>query len=45
VALRIDDGEGRRQRPVGLVMIGDDQIDTELARLHRGVGPPDAAVH
>ena len=29
VALRVDDGERLRQLRVGLVMVGDDQIETE----------------
>ena len=44
VALRVDHGERRRQLGVGLVMVGDDQIDAELARAARGLGAADAAV-
>ena len=36
VALRVDDRERLRQLGVGLVMIGDDQIDAQLACALRG---------
>ena len=44
VAFGIDDGERGRQLRVGLVMIGDDQIDAQLARAARRLGAADAAV-
>ena len=44
VALGIDHRERRRQRAFGLVVIGDDQIDAELARAQRRLGAADAAV-
>ena len=44
VPLRVDDGERRRQLGVGLVVVGDDQIDAELARAPRRLGAADAAV-
>ena len=44
MALGVDDGERRRQLGVRLVMVGDDQIDAELARAPRRVGAADAAV-
>ena len=44
VPLRVDDGERRRQLGVRLVVIGDDQVDAELARAARGVGAANAAV-
>ena len=44
VPLRIDDRQRRRQSCVGLVMIGDDQVDAQLARPPRGIGAADAAV-
>ncbi len=45
VPLRVDDGERGRQLGVRLVVVGDDQIDAELAGAPRGVGAADAAVH
>ena len=44
VALRVDDGERRRQRRVRLVMVGDDQIDAELAGAARRLDAADAAI-
>ena len=44
VPLRVDDGERRRQLGVRLVVVGDDQIDAELARAPGRVGAADAAV-
>ena len=44
VALGVDHGQRRRQRAVGLVMIGDDEVDAEVARALRGLGAADAAV-
>jgi len=44
VTLRIDDRQRLRQFGVGFMMVGDDQIDTELARAARRVGAADAAV-
>ena len=43
--LRVDHRQRRRQLGVGLVVVGDDQIDAELARAARRVGAADAAVH
>ena len=43
--LRVDDGQRRRQLVLGLVVVGDDQVDAELARAPRGVHAADAAVH
>ena len=45
VPLRIDHRQRRRQLRVRLVMIGDDQIDAELARAPRRLGAADAAIH
>ena len=44
VALRIDHRQRDRQRGVRLVMVGDDQIDPELAGAQRRLGAADAAV-
>ena len=44
VPLGIDDGQRRRQLGVGLVVVGDDQVETQLARAPRRVGAADAAV-
>ena len=44
VPLRVDHRQRRRQLGVRLVMVGDDQIDAELARAPRRVGAADAAV-
>ena len=44
VALRVDDRQRRRQLGVRLVVVGDDQIDAELARAPRRVGAADAAI-
>ncbi len=43
-ALGIDHGERRRQFRVGLVMVGDDQIDAEFAGATCGVGAANTAV-
>ena len=45
VPLGIDDRERLRQLGVGLVMIGDDQIETERPRPRRRLDAADAAVH
>ncbi len=45
VALGVDDGNGHRQVGAGLVVVGDDEIDPELARAHCRFVSPDAAVH
>ena len=45
VPLRVDDCERRRQLAVRLVVVGDDQIDAELAGAPRRLGATDAAVH
>ena len=42
--LRVDHRERRRQLGVRLVVVGDDQIDAELARAARRLGAADAAV-
>ena len=44
VSLRVDDGDGPRQRGVRLVVVGDDQVDAERARVVGRFGGPDAAV-
>jgi hypothetical protein len=44
VALRVDHCQRRRQRRVGLVMVGDDQVDAELARPHCRLDAADPAV-
>ena len=41
---RVHDGDGIRQGRAKLVMIGDDQIDAELARHVGGFECPDAAI-
>ena len=43
-SLRVDHGERRRQLGVGLVMVGDDQIDAVFAGATCGVGAANAAV-
>ena len=45
VPLRVDHRERARQLDVRLVMVGDDEIDAELARPPRRVHAADAAVH
>jgi hypothetical protein len=45
VPLGIDDRDGIRQIAVGLVVVGDDEIEAQLARASRRVGAADAAVH
>ena len=44
VPLRVDHRQRLRQLGVGLVVVGDDQIDAELARAARRLGAADAAV-
>ena len=44
VPLRVDHRERGRQLGVGLVVVGDDQVDAELARAPRRLGAADAAV-
>ncbi len=43
--LGIDDGEGARQFAVGLVVVGDDEVEAELGGPARRVGRADPAVH
>ncbi len=43
--LRVDHGERRRQRRVGLMMVGHDQIDAEFPRTVGCLGGANAAVH
>ncbi len=45
VPLRVDDRERRRQLAVGLVVVGDDQVDAELARAACRLRAANAAVH
>ena len=45
VALRVHHRDGVGQLDVGLVVVGDDEIDAELAGAARGRGAADAAVH
>ena len=42
--VRIDDGDRRRQRLVGLVVIDDDDIDAELARFRQRLDAGGAAI-
>ena len=44
VPLRVDDGERRRQRRARLVVVGDDEVEPELARAQRRFHAADAAV-
>ena len=45
VALGVHDRQRARQVHVGLVVVGDDQVEAQLARALRGLHPADAAVH
>ena len=45
VPLGVDHRQRQRQLAVGLVVIGDDQIDAEFAGAKRRIGAADAAVH
>ena len=43
--LRVDDRQRQRQLGVRLVVVGDDEVEAELARPARRLGAPDAAIH
>src|SRR5262245_19892576 len=45
VPLGIDDGDGRRERRTWLVVIRDDQVETDFSRAGRGFHTADTAVH
>ncbi len=43
--LRVDHRQGRRQLGLRFVVVGDDEVDAELAGTARRLGAPDATVH
>ena len=44
VPLRVDDGDRLRQLRVGLVMVGDDQVEAELSGAYGRLDSPDPAI-